>query len=156
MLYSLESSILSKLNGYFASKKDVENVLIIETYMGEFEDPSKIENMLNKPLIFLDFVNESYQDIATKKVDFKIYVCSRCSTKEKDKRIANKYVAIKLIEEIDKVLIDELFSYGFEANLTNLSKTYERVSEQGYISLYTRDFSVLIKTTNEGEGIEII
>lgn len=156
MLYSLESSILSKLNGYFASKKDVENVLTIETYMGEFEDPSKIENMLNKPLIFLDFVNESYQDIATKKVDFKIYVCSRCSTQEKDKRIANKYVAIKLIEEIDKVLIDELFSYGFEANLTNLSKTYERVSEQGYISLYTRDFSVLIKTTNEGEGIEII
>jgi hypothetical protein len=112
-------------------------------YLGEFEDKNEMELLIkgSDEFVFVEFVDEKYEDMVRKNVNFNIHILCTTSSKQQIYRQENRYKAINLAERIDKKLNKSFLDNEFSIRLNNLKVLHNSITDYGYMYVLSRQIS---------------
>nr|DAK70974.1 MAG TPA: hypothetical protein [Caudoviricetes sp.]DAW32856.1 MAG TPA: hypothetical protein [Caudoviricetes sp.] len=134
MIVEFEKELISAL------KEVCKNTSI---YLGEFEDKNEMELLIkgSDEFVFVEFVDEKYEDMVRKNVNFNIHILCTTSSKQQIYRQENRYKAINLAERIDKKLNKSFLDNEFSIRLNNLKVLHNSITDYGYMYVLSRQIS---------------
>lgn len=134
MIVEFEKELISVL------KEVCKNTSI---YLGEFEDKNEMELLIkgSDEFVFVEFVDEKYEDMVRKNVNFNIHILCTTSSKQQIYRQENRYKAINLAERIDKKLNKSFLDNEFSIRLNNLKVLHNSITDYGYMYVLSRQIS---------------
>ena len=134
MIVEFEKELISAL------KEVCKNTSI---YLGEFEDKNEMELLIkgSDEFVFVEFVDEKYEDMVRKNVNFNIHILCTTSSKQQIYRQENRYKAINLDERIDKKLNKSFLDNEFSIRLNNLKVLHNSITDYGYMYVLSRQIS---------------
>ena len=134
MIVEFEKELISAL------KEVCKNTSI---YLGEFEDKNEMELLIkgSDEFVFVEFVDEKYEDMVRKNVNFNIHILCTTSSKQQIYRQENRYKAINLAERIDKKLNKSFLDNEFSIRLNNLKVLQNSITDYGYMYVLSRQIS---------------
>ena len=134
MIVEFEKELIS------AIKEVCKNTSI---YLGEFEDKNEMELLIkgSDEFVFVEFVDEKYEDMVRKNVNFNIHILCTTSSKQQIYRQENRYKAINLAERIDKKLNKSFLDNEFSIRLNNLKVLHNSITDYGYMYVLSRQIS---------------
>lgn len=134
MIVEFEKELISAL------KEVCKNTSI---YLGEFEDKNEMELLIkgSDEFVFVEFVDEKYEDMVRKNVNFNIHILCTTSSKQQIYRQENRYKAINLAERIDKKLNKSFLDNEFGIRLNNLKVLHNSITDYGYMYVLSRQIS---------------
>ena len=134
MIVEFEKELISVL------KEVCKNTSI---YLGEFEDKNEMELLVkgSDEFVFVEFVDEKYEDMVRKNVNFNIHILCTTSSKQQIYRQENRYKAINLAERIDKKLNKSFLDNEFSIRLNNLKVLHNSITDYGYMYVLSRQIS---------------
>ena len=134
MIVEFEKELISVL------KEVCKNTSI---YLGEFEDKNEMELLVkgSDEFVFVEFVDEKYEDMVRKNVNFNIHILCTTSSKQQIYRQENRYKAINLAERIDKKLNKSFLDNEFSIRLNNLKVLHNSITDYGYVYVLSRQIS---------------
>ena len=134
MIVEFEKELISAL------KEVCKNTSI---YLGEFEDKNEMELLIkgSDEFVFVEFVDEKYEDMVRKNVNFNIHILCTTSSKQQIYRQENRYKAINLAERIAKKLNKSFLDNEFSIRLNNLKVLHNSITDYGYMYVLSRQIS---------------
>nr|DAY39557.1 MAG TPA: hypothetical protein [Caudoviricetes sp.] len=134
MIVEFEKELIS------AIKEVCKNTSI---YLGEFEDKNEMELLIkgSDEFVFVEFVDEKYEDMVRKNVNFNIHILCTTSSKQQIYRQENRYKAINLAERIDEKLNKSFLDNEFSIRLNNLKVLHNSITDYGYMYVLSRQIS---------------
>ena len=117
----------------------------VRAYLGEFDDPERLESCIKSaPVIFIDYDGDEVIDTYKKECRWNLYIVGSTASKAEKYREASRHELIDFMEKVDKSLIDRSFSNSGNIKLIAAKKIFDGVTNQGYLSVYVRNFSAVL------------
>jgi len=123
----------------------LKDIATTQKYYGELEHPSTAQFLQNDlPLIYVDFLGEDTIDSFTLELKYSLYIVHLSYSKHKSTRTKKHYELYDLNADIRKELFMTSILDSQPLSLKKLSKIYDAVSANGYLTIYKRDLSFSI------------
>lgn len=97
----------------------------------------------NSPIIFIDFVQDSYNQYS-KLCTFEIYIIHAEPSVNAENREKSFCLQLDFLESIDTLLQEQKFEHTGAIKLTHLKKEYGEMTKNGFLTIYKRTFEVPI------------
>ncbi len=144
MTQQYEAKLLELLNKITTTQK----------YYGELEHPTSAQFIQNDlPLIYVDFLGEDTKTNYTCELTFSLYIVHLSYSKHKSNRTKKHSELYDLNDDIRKTLFMQSILESSPITLKKLSKIYDAVSANGYLTIYKRDLTFIIPNNIEEEDL---
>jgi phage gp37-like protein len=132
----------------------LKNIATVQKYYGELEHPSTAQFIQNDlPLIYVDFLGEDTNNNFTIELKFSLYIVHLSYSKHKDNRTKKHYELYDLITDIRESLFQKSILDSSPILLKKLSKIYDAVGANGYLTIYKRDLTFIIPNNIHEEDL---
>jgi len=129
---------------------ELKEIATVKKYYGELEHPTTAKFIQNDlPLIYVDFLGEDTNKDFTLSLQFSLYIVHIAYSKHTHTRTKKHYELYDLITDIRKKLFMKTILDSDYIQLKKLSKIYDAVSANGYLTIYKRDLIFTIPNSIE-------
>lgn len=137
MIGSFEKSIIDSLN---------KNNLHTKKYFGELIDPRNFQfKEGDLPLILIDYLGDEPETNFTNKYSFNLYVAHiSYSNNEKTRGLKHQEI-YELLNQVNNNLDQKSFDGSNPIQIGKSEKIFDSMAKQGYLTVYLKKFTVILK-----------
>lgn len=132
----------------------LKDIATVQKYYGELEHPTTAQFLQNDlPLIYVDFLGEETNSNFTIELTYSLYIVHLSYSKHQSNRTKKHYELYDLNADIRKELFMKSIIDSTPIQLKKLSKIYDAVSANGYLTIYKRDLTFVIPNNMDEEDL---